>query len=82
MEFQVCGINLTSNVVEIVFHVFDTNCDGQLTLDEFIRVLHNREKDIAQPTGSGIIGFLSRSWDSLNKRSFTRFLPLTEFPEV
>lgn len=82
MEFQVCGINLTSNVVDIVFHVFDTNCDGQLTLNEFIRVLHKRERDIAQPTESGIIGFISRCWDSVNSHSSTRFLPLTEFPEI
>lgn len=70
MEFQVCDVNLTSNVIEIVFHVFDTNCDGQLTLDEFTRVLHKRERDIAQPTESGIIGSFSRCWDSVNNRSF------------
>lgn len=81
MDFQVCGLNIASNVVEIIFHVFDTNCDGGLTIDEFIRVLHRRERDIAQPMESGLIRFLSRCWDSMNNRSFARFLPLTEFPE-
>ncbi|KAH7524607.1 hypothetical protein FEM48_Zijuj06G0137300 [Ziziphus jujuba var. spinosa] len=79
---NVCGVNLTSKVVEIVFHVFDTNCDGNLTLHEFIRVLHRRERDIAQPIESGLIGFLYHCLDSMKNRSFARFLPLNEFPEI
>ncbi|KAF4373105.1 hypothetical protein F8388_019287 [Cannabis sativa] len=57
--FHVCGIDLTSNVVEIIFHLFDANHDGCLSLDEFVKVLHRREREIAQPVQSGLMGFLS-----------------------
>ncbi|KAL0394298.1 UNVERIFIED_CONTAM: Calcium uptake protein, mitochondrial [Sesamum latifolium] len=50
---QVCGISLTDNVLDIIFHVFDANRDGSLSSDEFVRVLHKRERDIAQPTEAG-----------------------------
>ncbi|GAV60557.1 efhand domain-containing protein/EF_hand_3 domain-containing protein/EF_hand_6 domain-containing protein [Cephalotus follicularis] len=56
---RVCGVSLTDNVVEIIFHVFDMNRDGNLSSDEFVRVLHKRERDIAYPVESGIMGFLS-----------------------
>ncbi|GMN45477.1 hypothetical protein TIFTF001_014671 [Ficus carica] len=55
---HVCGVDLSSIVVEIIFHLFDVNCDGSLSLDEFVRVLHGRERDISQPVGSGVMGFL------------------------
>ncbi|XP_027940369.1 calcium uptake protein, mitochondrial [Vigna unguiculata] len=63
---QVCGISLSDNVVEIVFHLFDTNRDGNLSFDEFVRVLHQRERDIAQPVETGIMGLLSRFWHGSN----------------
>ncbi|XP_062101394.1 calcium uptake protein, mitochondrial-like [Humulus lupulus] len=56
---HVCDIDLTSNVVEIIFHLFDANRDGCLSLDEFVKVLHRREREIAQPVQSGLMGFLS-----------------------
>ncbi|KAL2926518.1 Calcium uptake protein mitochondrial [Bienertia sinuspersici] len=56
---QVCGVYLSDNVVEIIFHVFDANRDGNLCAEEFLRVLQRREKDIAQPVDTGIFGFLS-----------------------
>lgn len=49
VDHQICGVHLTENVVEIIFHVFDANQDGNLSLDEFIRVLRNREKAEVQP---------------------------------
>lgn len=52
---QVCGIALSDDVVEIIFHVFDSNQDGNLSLDEFVTVLSQRERDIAQPVGTGIM---------------------------
>ncbi|KAA8521606.1 hypothetical protein F0562_012279 [Nyssa sinensis] len=54
---QVCGVSLTEDVVEIIFHVFDANRDGNLSLDEFVRVLHKRERDIGQPTEAGVMDF-------------------------
>ncbi|KAK4351419.1 hypothetical protein RND71_030732 [Anisodus tanguticus] len=56
---QVCGVSLTDNLIELVFHVFDTNRDGSLSSDEFVRVLEKRERDIAQPTEAGILNFVS-----------------------
>lgn len=56
---QVCGVHLSGNVVDIIFHVFDANCDGNLCAEEFLRVLEKRERDVAQPVETGIFGFLS-----------------------
>ncbi|CAI0416573.1 unnamed protein product [Linum tenue] len=68
---QVCNIPLSDNVVDIIFHVFDINRDGHLCSKEFVRVLHRRERDIAHPTGTGIMGllscFFSRSPDSFER---------------
>ncbi|KAG4944276.1 Calcium uptake protein, mitochondrial [Glycine soja] len=60
---HVCGISLSDTVVEIVFHLFDANRDGNLSFDEFVRVLHKRERDIAQPVETGIRGWLSCGWN-------------------
>lgn len=71
---QVCGVALSGNVVEIIFHVFDANRDGSLSSDEFIRVMEKREKDIAQPTEAGALSFLSCCWNCAHTCSFSRFL--------
>ncbi|KAM1507854.1 hypothetical protein TB2_016887 [Malus domestica] len=52
---HVCGVSLTDNVVEIVFQLFDFNQDGNLSLDEFVRVLQQRGRDIAQHVETGIM---------------------------
>ncbi|CAJ1972062.1 unnamed protein product [Sphenostylis stenocarpa] len=71
---QVCGISLSDDVVDIVFHLFDTNRDGNLSFDEFVRVLHKRERDIAQPVETGIMGLLSCCWNcGNNNKSFSGF---------
>ncbi|KAL5190011.1 Calcium uptake protein, mitochondrial [Glycine soja] len=52
---HVCGLSLSDNVVEIVFHLFDANEDGNLSTEEFVSVLQHRERDIAQPVETGIM---------------------------
>ncbi|XVE97380.1 hypothetical protein REPUB_Repub03eG0014700 [Reevesia pubescens] len=71
---HVCGISLTDNVVEIIFHVFDSNHDGHLSSDEFVRVLLKRERDIAHPVESGIVGLLSCCWNCSNNSSIGRVI--------
>ncbi|KAD4385106.1 hypothetical protein R6Q59_010768 [Mikania micrantha] len=52
---HVCGISLSDNVIELIFHLFDTNQDGHLCSDEFLRVMHRRESEISQLTNPGIM---------------------------
>ena len=59
MQYQVCGVSLSDNMVEIIFHMFDSNRDENLSSDEFVRVLYNRERDIAQPIQEGFLGLFS-----------------------
>uniref|UniRef100_A0A804MDW2 EF-hand domain-containing protein n=1 Tax=Zea mays TaxID=4577 RepID=A0A804MDW2_MAIZE len=65
---HVCGVDLTDRVVDIIFHVFDTNQDGNLSPEEFLRALQRRETDIREPTIPGPLGFLS-CWFSGRKCS-------------
>ncbi|PWA81327.1 calcium-binding EF hand family protein [Artemisia annua] len=41
-------------LIELNFHLFDANQDGNLCSDEFLRVMHRREREMAQLTKSGI----------------------------
>ncbi|KAL6899397.1 hypothetical protein ACP4OV_006055 [Aristida adscensionis] len=68
---HVCGVNLTDTVVETIFHVFDANCDGNLSADEFLRALQRRESDIRQPATSGFIGVVS-CWLNCTKCSLQK----------
>lgn len=54
---HVCGVELSDRVVDIIFHVFDTNEDGNLSSEEFLRALQRRENDIHQPTTRGPVGW-------------------------
>ncbi|KAL6534425.1 hypothetical protein OROHE_013350 [Orobanche hederae] len=55
---QVCEIPLSENVVELVYYIFDLDRDGNLSSDEFLRVLERREMNNLQQKG-GFPGFLS-----------------------
>ncbi|XP_073137882.1 calcium uptake protein, mitochondrial-like [Henckelia pumila] len=70
---QVCGINLTENVVNLIFFMFDTNRDGSLSSDEFLRVLERRENDISQPREAGFAGLISCWLDCSKTRSSKMF---------
>jgi calcium uptake protein 1, mitochondrial len=52
-------VDLTDKVVDVIFHVFDANCDGSLSSEEFLRSLQRRESDIRQPATSGFVGMVS-----------------------
>ncbi|KAI9118329.1 hypothetical protein K1719_010661 [Acacia pycnantha] len=71
---QVCGISVSDKVVDVVFHLFDTNRDGSLSSEEFLRVLHKRERDIAQPVEAGVLGFLCCCRNRVDNLSLSRLL--------
>ncbi|XP_023734391.1 calcium uptake protein, mitochondrial [Lactuca sativa] len=55
---QVCGITLSNNVIDMIYYIFDLNRDGNLSSDEFLRVLQRREDNL-QPKEAGFIGLIS-----------------------
>ncbi|XP_039141453.1 calcium uptake protein, mitochondrial-like [Dioscorea cayenensis subsp. rotundata] len=56
---HVCGISVTDNVVDIIFHIFDANRDGSLSAEEFLTALQRRETDIRQPSATGVMSLFS-----------------------
>ncbi|XP_050272084.1 calcium uptake protein, mitochondrial-like isoform X3 [Quercus robur] len=68
---QVCSISITDNVVDIIFHVFDSNRDGNLSSNEFVRVLQRRETD---NRCSGSEGLLSCWMNCTTNCSSTKML--------
>ncbi|KAJ8550237.1 hypothetical protein K7X08_035723 [Anisodus acutangulus] len=64
---QVCSISLTDNVVDLIFFMFDLDCDGTLSSDEFLRVLQRIEPESSQQKESGFVGFFSGWMDSTKK---------------
>lgn len=70
---HVCGVDLTDKVVDIIFHVFDANCDGNLSSEEFLRSLQKRESDIRQPATSGFLGVIA-CWLNCTKCSLQQML--------
>ncbi|KAG0533838.1 hypothetical protein BDA96_04G227400 [Sorghum bicolor] len=71
---HVCGVDLTDKVVDIIFHVFDANSDGNLSSEEFLRSLQRREGDIRQPATSGFLGVIA-CWLNCTKCSLQQMLP-------
>ncbi|KAI8570591.1 hypothetical protein RHMOL_Rhmol01G0047200 [Rhododendron molle] len=72
---EVCGISLTDNVVDMIFYVFDTNRDGSLSTDEFLRVLQRRERGMSLPRETtGFMGFMSCLMDCTNNCSYSKML--------
>ncbi|KAK7388575.1 hypothetical protein VNO78_23396 [Psophocarpus tetragonolobus] len=53
---QVCGVCITDEVVDIIFHVFDANRDGTLSSGEFVRVVQRRENKLSHFGFGGLIG--------------------------
>lgn len=68
---QVCGISISDNLVDLVFYIFDTNRDGNLSSDEFLRVLQRRESNTSQPRGAGDKGLFSCWFECTKYRSFS-----------
>ncbi|GMP36810.1 hypothetical protein CsSME_00008815 [Camellia sinensis var. sinensis] len=72
--YHVCGISLTENVVDMIFYVFDTNHDGSLSSDEFLRVLQRRERDVTLPREGGFMGLFSCWLECTNNCSYSKML--------
>ncbi|XP_052115199.1 calcium uptake protein, mitochondrial-like [Arachis duranensis] len=66
---QVCGITITDVVADIIFHVFYANRDGNLSADEFIKVIQRRESSAAR---EGMESLLSCFWNCAIKHSSTK----------
>lgn len=73
---QVCDVHLSEDLLDIIFHVFDANRDGNLSVDEFLRVLERREKDIAGThVEDGIFAWMSCCWSCAKSGSnVSRFM--------
>ncbi|KAL5988113.1 hypothetical protein ACLOJK_035876 [Asimina triloba] len=71
---EVCGRTVTDNMVNVIFHVFDANHDGNLSTEEFFGVMQRRENDIAHPTETGIMGLLSCWWNCKRASPFEQIL--------
>ncbi|XP_077222279.1 calcium uptake protein, mitochondrial-like [Tasmannia lanceolata] len=71
---HVCGISITDNVVDIIFHIFDRNRDGTLSSAEFLGVLQRRERDIIQPVETGLPGLISCWWNCAKASSFAQLV--------
>ncbi|CAN0901104.1 Calcium uptake protein, mitochondrial [Linum grandiflorum] len=56
---QVCGISISDNLVDIIFHVFDADRSGTLSSDEFIRVLQSRQNHSLITREAGLKGLIS-----------------------
>ncbi|GMP36877.1 hypothetical protein CsSME_00008839 [Camellia sinensis var. sinensis] len=72
--YHVCGISLTENVVDMIFYVFDTNNDGSLSSDEFLRVLQRQERDVTLPREAGFMGLFSCWLGCTNNCSYSKML--------
>lgn len=62
-ELQICHTPISDAVVDVIFHIFDTDHDGVLSMEEFLGVLQRRERDLADPTDTGIVQFLKCWWN-------------------
>ncbi|CAN6681313.1 unnamed protein product [Malus baccata var. baccata] len=49
------GISVSTNVLDIIFHVFDANGDGDLSANEFVRVLQRRGGEIQETVLRGLL---------------------------
>lgn len=63
---QVRGISVSTKVLDIIFHVFNANGDGDLSANEFVRVLHRRGGEIQE---TGLRGLLS-CWLNCSCKAF------------
>ncbi|TKY54771.1 Calcium uptake protein 1 [Spatholobus suberectus] len=52
---QVCGVCITDKVVDIIFHLFDANRDGNLSASEFVRVVQRKETNSSRFGFGGLI---------------------------
>jgi Ca2+-binding EF-hand superfamily protein len=49
-------------VVDVIFHIFDNDGDGVLSMEEFLGVLQRRERDLADPTDTGLVELFKCWW--------------------
>ncbi|KAG0627671.1 hypothetical protein M758_2G219500 [Ceratodon purpureus] len=59
---KICNAPISNGVVDIIFHIFDNDGDGVLSMEEFLGVLQRRERDLADPTDTGLVEFFKCWW--------------------
>ncbi|XAR56053.1 hypothetical protein NMG60_11036348 [Bertholletia excelsa] len=75
--YQVCGISLTERVIDMIYCIFDTNCDGSLSSEEFLRVLQRREGDArGLPREAGLMELFSCWLECTNNCSYSKHILL------
>eukprot|EP00249_Psilotum_nudum_P014966 c25095_g1_i1 orf=292-1770(+) len=60
---QVCQVTITDSVVDIIFYIFDINCDGNLSVEEFLGALDRREQGVTDQDEFSIVRYLKCCWD-------------------
>eukprot|EP00698_Gefionella_okellyi_P022351 TRINITY_DN7394_c0_g1_i1.p1 TRINITY_DN7394_c0_g1~~TRINITY_DN7394_c0_g1_i1.p1 ORF type:complete len:419 (-),score=121.46 TRINITY_DN7394_c0_g1_i1:45-1301(-) len=62
----VVGVHLSDDILDVIWAVFDSNKDGNLDYDEFLKLMKKRTaRALDQPRDTGLVRGLHRIWDCI-----------------